>query len=96
MASLTTFTKQPTEVLDYTFDFSDWFEDQTDTPSFAEVTAEDGLTVVSSNLDTNNLTVSAVVGGGEDGGKYKVTCRVTTEPRGLVKEADILIRVKEV
>jgi hypothetical protein len=47
-------------------------------------------------MNADDFTVSAVVGGGVDGSKYKVTARITTAERSLVKEADILIRVKEV
>lgn len=93
MALLGKFTKQPQEVLDYDVDFSEWFSNRGDVIASFSASADSGVTVVSSALAGN--VVKLVVSGGIDGASYKVTTRVTTT-LGLVKEADFLIRVKEV
>lgn len=87
------FVKQPTEVLDYFVDYSEWFSTRDDTPSSVATTAETGITHVSSTIIGE--TVRVVLSGGTDGQQYKITVRLTTAG-GLVKEADFLVRVKEV
>lgn len=93
MALLGKFTKQPQEVLDYDVDFSGWFSNRGDVIASFSASADPGVNVVSSALAGS--VVKIVVSGGVDGASYKVTVRVTTT-LGLVKEADFLIRVKEV
>jgi hypothetical protein len=87
------FTKQSTETLDYDVDFTDWFEGRTSTPVSFTVTAEAGITVVSSARSGN--VVKVVLSGGTNGGKYKITVRLTTSDN-LVKEADFTVRIKDV
>ncbi len=85
--------KQPSEILDYQVDFSEWFANRTDTPTSADVTVEFGLTKVSDSLDDEVVTV--VLSGGTDGASYKVTVLLTTSD-GIVKEADFIVRIKAV
>lgn len=92
-AVLGKFVKQPSEVLDYDVDFSDWFSNRSDTPSTFTVTAETGITVVSSSRIGN--VVKIILSGGTSGTKYKVTVKLTTTNL-LVKEADFIVAVKEV
>lgn len=93
MTVLGKFNKQPQEVLDYDVDFSEWFSNRQDQIASFSASAQSGLTVLSSALAGN--VVKLVISGGTDGTSYKVTVRVTTT-LSLVKEADFLIRVKEV
>jgi hypothetical protein len=93
MAILGRFTKQPTEVLDYDVDFSEWFADRSDTLDSFTVTAQAGITVASSS-NTGNV-VKVVLSGGTNGGRYKITVRVTTTPSAFVREADFIVSVKE-
>jgi hypothetical protein len=93
MAILGRFTKQPTEVLDYDVDFSEWFADRTDTLGSFTVSATAGITVVSSSNIGN--VVKVVLSGGTNGTKYQVTVRVTTTPNAYVREADFVVTVKE-
>lgn len=87
------FYKQPTEILDFDVDYTDWFSNRTDTPDTFAVVAEPGITVVGSTL-VGNL-VKVILSGGTDGVKYKITVRLTTVA-GLVKEADFTVTAQEV
>lgn len=98
MAILGKFIKQPTEVLDYEFDFSAWLADRTDAISTFTVTS-DPQTVGAANMTLSNKTTSQGVvrffaSGGTDAVKYKITCTVTTTG-GRTKQAELLITVKE-
>jgi len=92
MAVLGRFVKQPSEVLDYDVDFSDWFEGRTDTPSSHTVIAEIGITVVGSSRTGN--VVKVVLSEGTAGTKYKIAVRLTTNTF-LVKEAEFVVAIKE-
>lgn len=94
MASLLgKFTKQPGETIDYDIDFTDWFSQRSDTPVSQTVTADAGITVVSSSII--GKVVKVILSGGTNGVKYHVTVRLTTSS-GIVKEADFQVAVKEV
>lgn len=92
MAILGKFTKQPVEVQDYDIDFTDYLAGQNDAAVSHTVTAETGVTVLSSALTAG--VVKVFVSGGEDGSSYKVSATVTTQG-GRVKQGDILVRVRE-
>ena len=87
------FSKQPAEILDYDVDYTEWFSNRIDTPSTFTVTAETGITVVSTAR--TGKVVKVTLSGGTTGVKYKVTIRLTTT-LGLVKEADFTVSVKEI
>lgn len=87
------FSKQPSEILDYDVDYTDWFKGRTDTPASFVVSAEPGITIVGS-ARTGNI-IKVILSGGTSGTKYKITVRLTTAA-GLVKEADFTVAVKEV
>lgn len=88
-------TKQPSEVLAYPVDFSDWLAERPgNTISGRTVTAEAGITVVSHSL--NGSVVSVLLGGGTSGTTYKITVEVDVAPSGEHKEADFTVRVKAV
>ena len=92
MPVLGRFVKQPSEVLDYDVDFTDWFESRTDTPLSHVVTADSGITVVGSSRA--GKVVKVVLSAGTNGVKYKITVRLTTS-NNLVKEAEFVVSVKE-
>jgi hypothetical protein len=87
------FVKQPSEVLDYDVDFTDWFANRSDSPHSCTVVVEPGLTKVSESITGN--VVKIVLSGGTSGSRYKVTVRLTTTV-GIVKEADFQVAVREV
>lgn len=87
------FSKQPSEILDYDVDYTDWFKGRTDTPASFTAAADPGITLVSSTRTGN--VVKVILSGGTTGTKYKITIRLTTAA-GLVKEADFTVTVKEV
>lgn len=93
MQILGKFEKQPAEILDYDVDYSEWFGDRQDTPDLYTTQVDAGLTLVSHQLVGN--AVKLVLGGGAAGEKYKVQVRLTTMS-GLVKEADFILKIKEV
>jgi len=87
------FKKQSAEVLDYDVDYTEWFEDRIDSPASYVVTAEPGITIVSSTID--GMVVKVVLSGGLHGEKYKITARLTSTA-GLLKEADFTVTIKDV
>jgi hypothetical protein len=93
MTILGRFTKQPTEVLDYDVDFSEWFADRTDVIGSIAVTADAGITIASSS--NSGFVVKVVLSGGSNGVRYKITVRITTAPSAFVREADFVVTVKE-
>lgn len=93
--SIQRFTKQPSDVLDYEFDFTDWFGARADTIGSYIVVVATGLTKVVDSMAGKIVTV--VLSGGTSGVSYKVTVRITTTAATpLVKETDIIIKVKEI
>lgn len=87
------FNKQPNEVLDFAFEYSEWLANKPGVlPASFVVIADPGITVVSSLIQ--NARVSVVISGGVSGQKYKLTCRLTTN-NGLVREAECRIAVRE-
>jgi len=88
------FTKQPGETLDYVVQFGPWFANRLDLPVSFTATAEAGITVAASSRSGTNVTV--VLSGGVDGGRYKVTVRLTTNATpAIVKEIEFTVRVRE-
>jgi hypothetical protein len=87
------YIKQPAEVLDYDVDFADWLEGRDDEPAAHEVIVPVGLTKVSDGR--TGTVVRVVLSGGADKTRHKITVRLTTSG-GLVKEADFIVRVREI
>lgn len=92
MAVLGKFYKQPVEVQDYDIDFNQYLTGFSDTASSHTVTADTGITVLSSALSAG--VVKVLIGGGTDGVSYKISANVTTAG-GRVKQGDIIIKVKD-
>lgn len=85
--------KQPSEYLDYDFDWTRRLAPSADTLKTGLVTCDNpdldiGATEVSTTV------VKQWVGGGEAGTTYHLTCIVTTDG-GRTLEADMYIKVKE-
>ena len=91
---LAKFTKQPREILDYGFDFTDWLSDCNDTIATTSVYVE-GVLIEASEPEIVNGLVIAFVFGGVNGKPNKVTCFIQTAG-GRTKEAEISIRIKEI
>lgn len=87
------FVKQSGETLRYAVDYTDWLAEQGDAAVSFTVTVETGITLVSSTRSIG--VVSIILSGGTHGESYKVTVRLTTAV-GLVKEADFIVKVKDV
>lgn len=92
MGILAKFTKQPADVQDYDIDFNAYLSSMGDTALSHTVTADAGLSVMSSTL--NSGVVKVWLSGGTDGVQYKVTATLTTAA-GRVKQAEIVVKVKE-
>lgn len=89
------FVKQSGETLDYRIDYSDWFATRADSPASFTVSVDAGITLAASSRQGSVVTV--VLSGGTSGAQYKVTVRVTTDATPpIVKEADFIVKVKDV
>lgn len=93
VAILGKFVKQPADVLSYDFDYTPWLEDLDDTIVSHTMVIEPGATIVTHARQAGVIRV--FVAGGTDGQQYKVTCTATTAG-GRVKQAEIVIKIKEV
>jgi hypothetical protein len=91
MGVLAVFYKQPSEVLDYDIDFTEWMTPG-DSIATATATSDAGITLGATTII--GYVVKQWVSGGTDGNSYKVTVKVTTNG-GRVKEADFRVRVRE-
>lgn len=87
------YTKQPAEVLDYPFDFTDFLQEVNDTALSHTVTVSEGVTLGTTSLARG--VVRAFVSGGVSGRAYKVSATLTTTG-GRVKQLDIQLKVKEI
>lgn len=82
------FLKDPSAVLDYEFDWSEWLG--SDTISSHTVTAGSGITVASSSA--TSTAVTAWLSGGTAGTSYVVTNRIVTTG-GRTDERSITLQV---
>jgi hypothetical protein len=71
------FEKDPDDVLDYKFDWTDWLASD-ETISSQTITASSGLTVDSSSIAGNGKSVTVWLSSGAAGAWYTVTNRITT------------------
>lgn len=93
MSILAKFEKQPADVQDYDISFVEWLAGFSDTGLSIVVSAEAGITVAASALASGVAKVW--LSGGVDGSSYKVTVTLTTNG-GRVKQAEIVVKVKEI
>ncbi len=92
--------KDPTGILDYTFDWApltnesgttDWLVSG-DTISSYVITAESGITVDNDTLSNESTSVTVWLSGGTAGAIYTVACKITTiGGRTDKREADIRV-----
>lgn len=87
--------QQSTETIDYPISFERWFQNRSDAPATFTAEASAGIDLVASSLV--GQVVWIVLRGGTPGQTYKVTVRLTTNAGvPITKEADILVRIKDV
>lgn len=101
-----TFTKQPSDVLDYDIDMSEWFEDMVGDDIQSVVVSASGTGIAPDLvlgpdvlpeyqlIDSPSVSFKVWVGGGVDGKTYKVTSKIVTGA-GREKEIDFKIKVKD-
>lgn len=94
MAVLTTFEKQPADVLDYDIDYSAWLPDNDSVSSVSFSVAPNGLLVDAAIVLDGGKRVKLWVEGGENGVTYKVDVTATTV-LSRVKQDELRFRVKE-
>ncbi len=101
MAILGKFTKQPVEVLDYQFDFTDWLADRSDTISGTPIVVSVPLTAGAANLTISSISTALGIvrffaAGGVDGASYEITCTFNTASSpARTKQDEMVIKVKE-
>lgn len=85
--------KDPNATLDYTWNWTPYLDDITDTISTFEITVDDDLAVESSAL-VGTKQVRAFISGGVVGRQAKATCRITTAG-GRVDDRTIYFNIME-
>ena len=86
-----TFTKDPSAVLDWAYDWTDWLA-EAETITDHTITADTGITVDSSTESDGKVTVW--LSGGTAGINYKVACLITTTA-GRTDERTMWIKVTD-
>lgn len=90
------YTKQPSEKIRFTVDYSGWLQDGETLRYASSVSDDPELVVSSAYVDTTTGSTSVIffVSEGADGGDYKVT--VKAETSGQLVERELYIYVEEV
>lgn len=85
--SHTLLRKAPNDVMSVAVDYDLFFD--TDTASTLSVTADSGITVDSSSVSSNIVTI--VLSGGSDGYTYDITCKLkgTTETKEVIFQVQV-------
>jgi len=92
---MVTFEKQPAEVQDYDISFVNWLAALSDTGLSIVVTADSGITLVSSSLISG--IVKVWLSGGINNTTYKITITLTTaNTPARVKQYEFQVKVKDV
>lgn len=86
------FFKDPAARLPYTWDWSAWLAEITDTISSATVTVPAGLTAVGSPVVDGGFVTQRIEGGTLDE-TYKTVCQITTTG-GLIDERSISLTIR--
>lgn len=86
--------KDPNDILDYTWDWTDWLNLVTDTIFSHTVLPAAPVTVQSSSQDGTNKKVTAVLAGGTAGQLHMITCRIVTVG-GRTADRSIYLKMKE-
>jgi hypothetical protein len=85
--------KDPSALLDYTWDWSEWLAEVTDTISSATVTVPDGLTRDGAPT-VGDTAVTQRVSGGTLDDTYTMVCQITTAG-GLIDERSIYLTIRD-
>ncbi|QCX81031.1 hypothetical protein C9F11_37240 [Streptomyces sp. YIM 121038] len=85
------FVKDPSALLDYTWDWSGWLDAVADTISTATVAVPAGLTAVGAPV-VDEAAVTQRISGGSLGGAYTVVCQIITAG-GLIDERSIYLTI---
>lgn len=85
------YTKDPAARLPYTWDWTPWLAEITDTISSATVTVPDGLTAVGAPVVDDGFVTQRVEGGTIDEA-YRMVCQITTAG-GLIDERSIYLTI---
>jgi len=93
MPILAKFEKQPADIQDYDISFVEWLEGYQDAGASQVTAVKPGITLMASALLSG--VVKVWLSGGLNGTSYKVTTTLATTG-GRVKQAEIVIKVKEV
>ena len=87
------YDKDPGARLDYTWGWSQWLADVSDTISSATVTVPDGLTAVGSPV-VDDTAVTQRVEGGALNTEYRMVCQITTVD-GLIDQRTIYLTISD-
>jgi hypothetical protein len=87
-----TYNKDPAARLDYTWDWSEWLAEISDTITSATVTVPAGLTAVGAPVTTDTAVTQRISGGDLDEG-YTMVCQITTTG-GLIDERSIHLTIR--
>lgn len=87
------YIKDPSELLDYSWDWAPWLAEITDTIGSATVTVPDGLTAVGAPV-VGDTKVTQRVSGGTLDGAYRMICQITTVG-GLIGERSIYLTIAD-
>ena len=85
------YVKDPSARLDYTWDWTEWLAEITDTISSATVTVPAGLTAVGAASFTTTAVTQRISGGTLDDA-YTMVCQITTAG-GLIDERSIHLTI---
>lgn len=94
MAILSTFEKQPADVLDYDVDYTEWLPNGDAVESVAHTVTPSDLEIQGAIIVNGGTRVKLWVAGGENAKTYKVELTVTTT-LGRVKQDEVRFRCKE-
>lgn len=90
-------TQQPHEVIDYPVDFADWFASRpSESIGNVGISVDTGLVLAGQTHVGFVVTPVIAVAPEAASQNYKVTITVTTSPSRLVKEAEFIVKVKEI
>lgn len=84
------FTKQPSENLDYDFDFIKALPDGDNVSSAVVTASPTGVTLGTKQI--SGQTVKQWISGGTAGGNHKITC-VATSVAGRIKEMEFMLGI---
>src|SRR4051812_13959836 len=95
-AGVRTIKKDPSAVLDYTFDWTAWLDLVSDTIATRVITPDAGITVDLSVILSGSKKVTVWLSGGTAGNTYAIACRITTASNPVrTDERTFYVKVQE-